>query len=520
MRRHSPVDGSKALGKTAQRGIVWSFLRESVSEILVFPASMIIARLLTPREFGIAAASVFFIQLAGRLGEMGFNSALIRAKEVKPIHLSTVFIVQMCIGATLCATMILLSPWIARFYNMPEATHVLPIAALGFVIAPLGSVSSTILQRNLEFKKNTTIDWVQLMVTSVTNVALALLGFSYMSIIYARLSSNATTQAMRLYYTNWRPSLRFSRTALMEILPSGTGFFAKRLLDYTAQNGDNLVVGKVQGLTALGLYDKAYSTMNRFLVRVNEGGPGVMFRIFAVIHEEPERFRRAYTKVMLSSSLMGFPLFTALAVMAPQMMVVMFGSQWTGAATPFALLCVSGALKLLNTYASSATQAAGRVWSEVWRQILFVALIVGFILAFKNYGPSGAAAGVLCATAVMTVLMHILLKRVTHLPWMHIVKPLVPALACSAGVAAVVLGVANALRFVLPQPNAWLLVGCQAPAAAIFVAGFVLFAPFPDLRYVILEVTDTLAPKAVKQHRWMRAYLRTQTGAAGNAGTA
>ena len=520
MRRHSPVDGSKALGKTAQKGVVWSFVRESVSEILVFPASMLMGRLLTPREFGIAAASVFFIQLAGRLGEMGFNSALIRAKEVKPIHLSTVFVAQLFIGAVLCTIMIALSPSIARFYNMPEATHVLPIAAIGFLIAPLGSVPSSLLQRRFEYKKNTTIDWVQLLVTSLTNVVLALLGFSYMSIIYARLSSNLTSQVMRIYFARWRPSVRFSRAALLEILPSGTGFFAKRLLDYAAQNGDNLVVGKVQGLTALGLYDKAYSTMNRFLVRVNEGGPGVMFRVFAVIHEEPERFRRAYTKVMLSSSLMGFPMFTALAVMAPQTMVVMFGPQWNEAATPFALLCVAGGLKLLNTYASSATQAAGRVWSEVWRQLLYVAMIVTFIFLFRRSGTAGAAAGVLCATAVMTVLMHVLLQRITHLPWLQILKPLVPAVVCSAGVAALVLSLEHAIQLVLPHPSAWLLVACQAPAAAVFVGAFALFAPFRDLRYVVLEVTETIAPKALKQHRWMQAYLRTRAEAAGNAGAA
>jgi PST family polysaccharide transporter len=519
VRRKPPVDGSKALGKTAQKGVVWSFVRESVSEILVFPASMVIARLLTPREFGIAAASVFFIQLAGRLGEMGFNSALIRAKEVKPIHLQTVFLVQIGIGLTLCATMIALSPWIAHFYNMPEATHVLPIAALGFVIAPWGSVSSTILQRNLEYKKNTTIDWVQLVVTSVTNVGLALLGFSYMSIIYARLSSNAATQAMRLYFTGWRPTFQFSKAALMEILPSGTGFFAKRLLDYSAENGDNLIVGKVLGLTSLGLYDKAYSTMDRFLTRLNTGGPGVMFRVFAVIHEEPERFRRAYTKVMLSSSLLGFPVFTALAVMAPQTMAIMFGPQWGGAAAPFALLCGAGALKLLNTYVSAATQAAGRVWSEVWRQILFVAMIVGFIIVFKDWGPTGAAFGVLCATAIMTVLMHVLLQRITHLPWGRIFRPLMPAVACSLGLVGVLLGLEYAIRAVVPHANAWLLAAVQVPLGSLFVAAFVLFAPFRDMRDVIVEVTDTLAPKAVKQHRWMQAYLRA-AAPAGNAGAA
>jgi hypothetical protein len=218
--------------------------------------------------------------------------------------------------------------------------------------------------------------------------------------------------------------------------------------------------------------------------------------------------------------MLGFPFFATLIAMAPQLMLVMFGPQWGSAATPFALLCASGSFKLLNTYASSATQAAGRIWSEVWRQILFVAMIVGFILAFSRWGPTGAAAGVLCATAVMTVLMHWLLHRVTHLPWSGILKPLVPPLVCSAGVAGVVLALEYAIRMAIPQPSPWLLVVCQAPAAALFVAGFALFAPFRDLRDLVLELTDTLAPKAIKQHRWARAYLRAQGGAEGEVGAA
>lgn len=514
--RRSPIEKEKALGKTAQKGVVWSFLRESVSEVLLFPASMVLARLLTPREFGVAAAAAFFIQLAGRLSELGFNAALIRKKSVEDIHFSTVFVVQIVLGLVTFATMVVLAPWIGRFYNMPEATHVLPISAIAFLITPIGAVQAAVLQRNFEYKKSTTVDWVQLLVTSATNIGMALLGFSYMSIIYARLTSLLTAQVMRIYFARWTPSLRFSWAALKEMLPSGTGFFAKRLLDYSAQNGDNLIVGRLMGLGALGLYDKAYSTMNRFLTRLNTGGPNVMFRIFAVIHEEPERFRRAYTKVMMSSSMLGFPIFTALAVMSPQLMVVMFGSQWLPAAAPFAILCATAGLKLLNSYASSATQAAGWIWSEVWRQILYVAMIVTGIFAFRDWGPTGAALGVLTATAVMTVLMHILLQRVTHLPWGQIARPLLPSLLCSAGVAAVTEVVEFAIRAATPNPNPWLLVLLQAPAAALFAIGFALFAPLKDLRAIVLEMADTLAPKAVKRHPWTRAYLSSQAEAAGD----
>jgi PST family polysaccharide transporter len=245
-----------------------------------------------------------------------------------------------------------------------------------------------------------------------------------------------------------------------------------------------------------------------------------MFRIFSVIHEDPERLRRAYRKVMMSASLLGFPIMTALAVMAPQVMVVMFGSQWRAAASPFSLMCAAGVLKLLNSYASAATQAAGLIWSEVWRQVLYTIMIVVGIVALSGWGPTGAAAAVLGATAVMSVLMHILLRRVTHLPWSEMARPLVPALMCSAGTASVVLLVEYALRSSGPEPNAWLLVACQVPAAALFVLSFVLFVPHRELRAVVLEMANTLAPNSVKRHRWAKAYLEAHAGAAVEPGSA
>ncbi len=155
---------------------------------------MILARLLTPREFGIAAASAFFMQLAGRLFEFGFNATLVRSKTIEPIQMSTIFVTQLVVGVALYLVMVTLAPWIGVFFRMPEATTVIPVVALGYLIGPWGSIPAALLQRRFEYEKSTTIDWVQLLVTSVTNIACAMLGYGYMSIIYGRLSSAAVTR--------------------------------------------------------------------------------------------------------------------------------------------------------------------------------------------------------------------------------------------------------------------------------------------------------------------------------------
>jgi PST family polysaccharide transporter len=318
----------------------------------------------------------------------------------------------------------------------------------------------------------------------------------------------------RMTYARWWPSLTFSLAAIRELFPFGAGVQAKRLLDNTAQNIDNVVVGRVLGMEALGFYDKAFSTMNRVLVRMNTGGPGVLYRVFAVIQEDRERFRRAYSKVVLSTSMLAFPVFAGLGVAAPQFLEVLFGSQWRPAAAPFQVLCLTGCLKLLNTYASSANTAAGRVWSEVWRQLAYLAAIVGGIVALRSFGTFGAALGVMGATALMTMLMHTMLIRTSHVGLGDLLRPLIPALLCALGVAVVELLVELALGRLVRPTGAWVLVLSQALGAALFYAGFVLFAPLPPLRSLVHDVMHDFVPLSFKRNRLVQAYLSTAAGAA------
>lgn len=506
------LDKNRSLGKKTRRGVVWAVLREGVGELIAFPISMVQARLLSPEEFGIAAAAGFFTLLAERLSELGFNAAIVRAKEVQPIHLSTVFVVNLLMGLLSFAVLSGIAPFVASFYEIPETARILPVAAVAFLISPFGTVPAALLSRNLQYEASAVVDVVSTIAFFGTSVVFAWFGFSYMSLVYGRLASVIALTALRIYFARWRPSLRFSSESLREIIPYGLGTQAKRLLDYTAKQGDNLVVGKVMGVEALGIYDKAYSTMNRFLTRMTIG-PGMVFRIFAIIHEEPTRFRAAYQKVMMSATLVAFPAFATLMAVAPQLIVVLFGQRWLPSALPFQLLCVAGVLKLLNQFASSATQAVGWIWAEVWRQVVLIALTALGIVAFKLWGPSGAAAGVLLATFGMTLLMNTLLVRVTHLSWGDLLSPLAPALLCAAGAAIVALAVEWLMRTLIAQPRPLLLLVCQAPAVAAFVALFLLFAPLAELRALVREVGNDLAPAVVKRQRWVQAYLTEPSSA-------
>src|SRR5688572_9711557 len=497
---------SKGLGKVAKRGVAWSFLREGITEIVMFPASMVLARLLTPTEFGIAAAGMFFAQLAMKLGELGFNAAIVRSKVIEQRHLSTVFTINLLVGLLMFGVLTAAAPAIAAFYGVPETLNVVRFAAVGFLISPLGAVPAALLARNMRFRHTAMVDWAHSLTFALGGVLLAWLGFSYMSPVYAKLAAVIVQNVSRIAFAGWRPSLGISSSALREIFPFGAGVHAKRVLDYTANHVDNVIVGKLLGMAALGFYDKAFSTMTRILTRFNGGGPNVSFRIFAMIHEEPERFARAYSRVIMAASLVVFPIFGVLIAVAPQLMTVLFGERWLPAAAPFQVLCVAGCFRVLNAYASAATQAAGWIWSEVWRQAVYTLLIVAGIVAFRGFGVVGVAMSVLGATLVMTVTMQLLLKRVARIAWSGLLQPLMPAIVAALAVIGVVLLTEYALRAAVANPAGWLLLICQAVAAALFYLGYILFVPFRGVRALVSEVASDMLPRTVARHHLVQRY--------------
>ena len=371
-------------GKIATRGALWGLVGRGANEIIALPTSMIIARLLTPADFGIAAAVGFFIQIANRLTNFGFNTALIQLKTVEPRHSSSVFVLSLVTGVLAWLALLVSAPSLGRLFGSPEAAAALPIAGLTFVIGGVASVPSALMIRELRYRETAILDGLATAVVAFSGLAFALLGFSYWSLVYSQVLGALIPAIVRLRISGWSPAFEFSRSAIREMLSFGLGLHSKRLLDSAAQNLDNLLVGRALGIEALGFYDKAFSLMNR-AVTLLSSGPAMSLRVLALIEHDGPRFRTAYCKLVMVSAFLAYSILAVMCLVAPELIRIMFGSQWDAAALPFQILCVTGALKLLNSYASSGLQATGRAWGEVGRQIAYLILIVAGVWLGRPY---------------------------------------------------------------------------------------------------------------------------------------
>lgn len=478
-------------GKLAKRGVVWGVVREGVRFIVLIPTGMLVARLLSPQESGIAAAAYFVMQLGNRLTQFGLGVSLVRAKTVTDEHVSSVFVLNLVAGALASVLFAVVGPMLGGLIGSHESASLLPVAGLGFLIGAFGSVPAALLSRAMRFRESATSDLLANLVYSVSIVTLAWLGWSYWSAVYSVLLSDLVRVVCRSWMAKFVPRLRFSRAAAHEILSFGLGIYVKNLLEYCSQNIDNLIVGRVLGMTSLGFYDKAFNTVSKLSDRITLGG-GVALTAFALMQDDRPRFARAYRKVILSVSLVSYPVLAGVAFVANELVQVMFGPRWQPAALALQILCVATMFRQTSLYASSATQAQGYIWSEVKRQAVAVVVLAAGVATLSRWGIAGAAAGVLLSAAASTIMLQVLVRRLTALSWSDLLQPQLPGVLCAVCTLVAAASTRQLLIWWLGEPGPLTILAACAVAGGAGTVGFLLFAPFDAMQDIVRETLKDL----------------------------
>jgi PST family polysaccharide transporter len=473
---------------------MWTMVRTSLSELIALPSTMVLARLLSPSDFGIAAIATFFGRLAARLSNAGVGIALVRIKILRDEHVSSVFVISAALTAVTATALIGAGPAIARFYRTPEIADILPIVALDFVISALSIIPQALLTRSMRYRDMAALGSADTTTAAVGAVVFAWFGLHYWSIPLGVLCGSAVKWIWAIKLVGWHLRFRFVPSAARELMSFALGTYTKGMLEYFSQNADNLVIGRVLGIDALGLYDKAFSSVQRVYNKLTVGGPSVSFRALAIMQDEPERFRRAFEKIMIASTLVGYATFATLGTMGPYVIEVLFGEKWRPSIVPFQLLCAAGALKVPSAFGGAAANARGWIWSNVWRQALQVVCIVVGVYAAAPWGINGASTAVLASTAIMFALTQSMLHAATGLGWPDLLRPQVPGILLAASLTLLVWGIDVVLRSASNMP-AYAILASQTAGASLFAVAFISWCPFRDVRLVVHEIVNDVSPR-------------------------
>ncbi|NOY84209.1 MAG: lipopolysaccharide biosynthesis protein [Nitrospirae bacterium] len=417
---HPPSD---QLARSVKKGAVWTFLGRALVFLINIGGSIVMARLLEPEDFGVFGIALLFVGLATRFGNVGFGLALVQREHIEDEHVSSLFVVNLCLFSTIAVLLIWGSPWIGRSFDSPIAGEVLSVLAFLFFLKPFSSVARALLQRKMAFKSTAIAGSLQHFLGVLSAISLAWYGFGVWSLVYAELVGASVSLAVLMIYAKWRPHFSYHHKAMKDLYAFGIAIFFKRILTYGADKADFFIIANRLGATPLGFYEKSYSLMNMTIKELGDKMEPVLFRAFSKIQNDRGRILAAYNKVLLTFSLISYPIFFGLASVAPPFIFLLYGEKWMPSVIPLQIMCLSGLLRLHLKVTSIVMNAMGKVKVEAWiRTVAFALLIVACWIG-SQWGIIGVATAATIVSGILSVATTLYFGRLTQLTYLALMRP-------------------------------------------------------------------------------------------------
>ena len=360
------------------------------AKILNLITLTILSRLLLPSDFGIVAIAGIMITVVDQFKDFGISNAVINRHENPEESLMTGFTIRLFIGSFFYVAIFFLAPVYGNFFNDQVIASVLRVSAIVLILENLRFTPDTKLRKELKFKTIVISNFFGYVSYSIVAISLAYAGYSFWSIIYARLIQTLTSSIYFWFKSPWKFKLYFNKEIAKELYSYGKYIFITGFLALGIDNMNNFVLGKIVGSTLLGYYVVAYSWAtfsSREMIQIISK---VLFPTFSSIKNDIPRIGNAYLKSLRYTSMISIPIALGTLAIAPEFVNVILGEKWTPSILPLQILCIVGLLQSLNTTTSSLYYSLGKAKITTimaGTQLLLMMLFV--IPVAKIYGIIG-----------------------------------------------------------------------------------------------------------------------------------
>lgn len=429
-------DSNRSIKHDTLRGIGWSTIERWGSRLVSTATFIVIARHVSPTEFGVVALSGSIIALVAVVQQQGIATALVQRNAVTKTLIDTAFWASLLFAIVLAATLVLVARPVSSLSGEAELSVVLQMHALGLIVTSLSAVPTAILQRTLDFKPLALRRLIAGGMSGVVGITLAVQGAGVWALIAQGLTDSVVSVFIIWFAVDWRPSLHASIESWRELLKFGSRVTVMDILNVANTRLDDFLVGTFLGSTALGFYSVAY----RFLVVITDLFVGVVGAVslsaFSRLQHDPARSRRAMDMIVQWVCVVAFPAFFGLAAIAPEFIQVTFGSEWAPSVPVVRVLAVSGLLQALRSANGPMLIAFGRMkWIVRVSIVATVANVFGFAVGL-HWGIVGVACGSVLRGVIVTPITFRLVGKLTEVS----VRSVLRTVGSVAIAAAIMLG--------------------------------------------------------------------------------
>jgi len=373
----------------ASIGFFWSLLDNSLIQIINLVVGVVLARLLSPAEFGIIGMITVFIAISETIVDSGLSQALIRKKDCRDIDYNTVFIANLLMGVALYAILFVSANAISVFYKRAELSLLTRVMAFNLIINSFGIVETAKLTKNIEFKLQTKISIVSEVSSGILSVLLAALGFSYWSLAIKTLVRNLVRVVQLHYYSGWRPKLQFSFGTLKWSFNFGSKLLLSELINTGFRNLYYLVIGKFFSAQELGLYTKANRFSNLASANFERVVQRVSYPVLVKVSSDVKVLKEGYKRLMSLSFFVSI-LFTAiLMVNSKEIILLTIGEKWSEAIPFMQMLCLANMPYIVQALNGNIFKTRDRtdlmLKSQIYLRILMIPVVViGVLYGIKT----------------------------------------------------------------------------------------------------------------------------------------
>ena len=357
------------------KGVGWSAVDNVASYFVSFLVSIVLARLLSPDDYGLLGLIGIFTAISATITTSGFGNALIRKKGATEDDYNTVFIFNLVVSIVLYGVLFLCAPAIARFFNRDELVALTRVSSLSIIVGALALTQRVQLTKRIDFKTQTKITLIAAISSGIIGIVMAVCGFGVWSLVAQNLTKSLIDMVCLWMFNHWIPRFYFSKASFKELFGYSWKILLSRLLNTTWKELYQVVVGKFYTPATLGQYTRAKGFAQLFSSNLTEVVQRVTFPVLSEIQDDKTRMVAAYRKMIKTTMFVTAICMFSVGAVAQPLIYCLIGSKWHEASTYLPFICVSMSLYPLNAINLNMLQVQGR--SDVFLILEIVKKVIG-----------------------------------------------------------------------------------------------------------------------------------------------
>lgn len=366
---------SDSLKSKTVKGVVWSSIERFSTQGVQFLIMIIMARLLTPKDYGLIGMLAIFLAVAQSLIDSGFSQALIRKQNRTDVDNSTVFYFNIIVSCSLYLILFITAPFVADFYNQPELTSVMRVVCLGVILNSLAVVQRALLTVRIDFKTQAKASLSAAVISGCIGIVLAYSGFGVWALVVQQLLNLSVNTLLLWIFSKWRPIAVFSWDSFHELFAFGSKMLASGLLDTLYRNIYPIVIGKLFSASSLGHYTRAQQFSEFPSSNITGIIQRVTYPVLCGIQDDMERLTNVYRKFLKLSAFVIFPFMMGLSAVAKPFINISLGSQWEFCGQLLQVICFAMMWYPIHSINLNLLQVKGR--SDLFLRLEIIKKILG-----------------------------------------------------------------------------------------------------------------------------------------------